>query len=83
MQALNIIIDIVLCAFSIFLIAVILLQSGRKTGVSGAITGGAEMIVGKQKARSMDAKLNKLTKIVAVAFMIIAVALVIINRFVA
>lgn len=83
MGVFNTIVQVVLCLFSVFLIAVILLQSGKKSGVSGAIAGGAEMIAGKQKARSWDAKLNKYTKIIAIAFMVLAVALVVINRFAA
>lgn len=39
------------------LIAVVLLQSGRSAGLSGAIGGGAEQLMGKQKARGIDALL--------------------------
>ena len=45
------------------------------------IGGGAEQLFGKQKGRSMDALFEKLTKISAVAFMVIAVLLLIIRRF--
>lgn len=83
MDVVSLIIKIVLCLFSLFLIIVVLLQSGNKSGISGAIGGGAEMLVGKTKARGMDAVLAKMTKIAAVGFMILAVALVVINRFAA
>jgi preprotein translocase subunit SecG len=49
--------------------------------MSGIIGGGAEQLFGKQKGRSMDALFEKLTKISAVAFMVIAVLLLIIRRF--
>ena len=38
---------------SIGLIAVVLLQSGKSAGLSGAISGGAEQLFGKQKARGL------------------------------
>ena len=82
MGVLMTIIQVILCVFSIFLIAVVLLQSGQNKS-SGAVGGGAEAIVGKKKARGMDAKLARLTKIVAIAFMILALVLVIIQRFAA
>lgn len=81
MDVVSLIIKIVLCIFSLFLIVVVLLQSGNKAGISGAIGGGAEAIMGKSKARGVDALLTKLTKISAVGFMILAVAMVLINRF--
>lgn len=81
MEILSLIIKIVLVVFSVFLIVVVLLQSGSKQGLSGAITGGAEQIFGKKKARGMDALLVKLTKVAAVGFMILATLLVIIHKF--
>jgi preprotein translocase subunit SecG len=81
MEILSLIIKIVLVVFSVFLIVVVLLQSGSKQGLSGAITGGAEQIFGKKKARGMDALLVKLTKVAAVGFMVLATLLVIIHKF--
>jgi len=80
MDVLELIIKIVLCIFSVFLIVVVLLQSGSKQGLSGAIAGGAESIVGKQKARGMDALLSKLTKIAAIGFVILAIVLVLLQK---
>ena len=81
MDVLSLIIKIVLVAFSVFLIAVVLLQSGQRSGISGAIGGGAEAMFGKKKARGMDALLVKLTKISAVGFMILAALLVVIQKY--
>ena len=61
----------------------LLYTSGNRTGLSGSISGGAEMIVGKSKARGMDARLAKLTKIAAVVVMILAAGLVVLSRFAA
>ena len=81
MEILALIIKIVLVVFSGFLIVVVLLQSGAKTGVPGAISGGAEAMWGKKKARGMDAFLAKMTKVAGIGFMVLAVALVVIQRF--
>ena len=77
----SLVIKIILVAFSVFLVAVVLLQSGQKSGVPGAIGGGAEQIFGKKKARGMEAMLVRLTKVAAVGFMILAVVLVLIQKF--
>lgn len=69
----EIFLKIVLVIVSLGLIAVILLQSGRSAGLSGSIGGGAEQLMGKQKARGVDALLSKLTVIFAVSFMILAI----------
>ena len=80
MDIVSLIIKIILCIFSLFLIIVVLLQSGN-TAKNGSIAGGAEAIMGKSKARGLDALLGKLTKVAAIGFMILSVALVIIQRF--
>lgn len=64
---------VLLIISSICLIAVVLLQSGRSAGLSGAIGGGAEQLMGKQKARGIDALLSKLTIVFAVLFIILAI----------
>jgi len=81
MEVLSLIIKIVLVAFSVFLIVVVLLQSGAKTGVPGAVGGGAEAMWGKKKARGLDATLKRLTKFSAVGFMILAVLLVVMQKY--
>ncbi|ADD02802.1 preprotein translocase, SecG subunit [Thermoanaerobacter italicus Ab9] len=60
---------------SIFLIVVILLQKGRSAGISGVIAGGAETFFGKNKARTMEGVLEKLTTIAAVLFIILSMVL--------
>ncbi len=70
----------ILCLCSVFLIAVILLQSG-KGGLSAALTGIDGGIGSKAKARGRDALFAKLTRIAGIAFMVIALAIMIISRF--
>ena len=53
---------------SIILIAVVLFQSGKSAGLSGSIAGGAETFFGKNKARTLDGILGKLTAVVAILF---------------
>ena len=57
---------------SLALIAVVMLQSGKSAGLSGAIAGGADTFLSKNKAKSLDAKLAKMTKWVAIGFMLLA-----------
>ncbi|WP_044641233.1 preprotein translocase subunit SecG [Risungbinella massiliensis] len=63
---------IVLSIVSVGLILVVLLQSSKSAGLSGTIGGGAEHVMGKAKARGMDALLGKLTTVLATLFMIAA-----------
>lgn len=63
---------IMLVVVSVLLIITVLLQSGRSAGLSGAITGGAEQIMGR-KARGLDAVLAKFTAGLAVAFILLSV----------
>jgi preprotein translocase subunit SecG len=59
---------ILLVLVSIALITVVLLQSGKSTGLSGAISGGAEQLFGKQKARGLDLILHRATIVLSVLF---------------
>ena len=60
---------------SLFLVVVILFQSGKSAGISGAIGGGADNFFAKGKAKSLDAKLAKMTKWVALAWVALTLVL--------
>ena len=62
------VLTIVHVILSIVLIAVVLFQSGKSAGLSGSIAGGAETFFGKNKARTLDGILGKLTAVVAILF---------------
>lgn len=64
---------ILLVIVSLALIVVVLLQSGKSAGLSGAISGGAEQLFGKQKARGMDLILHRVTIVLAVIFFLLAI----------
>lgn len=59
---------------SLSLIVVVLLQSGKSAGLSGAISGGAEQLFGKQKARGLELVLHRVTIVLAALFFILAIA---------
>ncbi len=67
---LNAILSGVQIILSIVLIAVVLFQSGKQAGLSGSIAGGAETFFGKNKARTIDGMLSRITTIVAILFII-------------
>lgn len=54
---------------------VVLMQSGKSAGLSGAIAGGAETFLSKGKAKTLDAKLAKATKWFALAFVLLTLSL--------
>ncbi|KGX84421.1 preprotein translocase subunit SecG [Pontibacillus litoralis] len=53
------------------LITLVLLQSGKSAGLAGSISGGAEELFGKQKARGMDAFFHKATVVTAVLLFVL------------
>ncbi|MGL4520979.1 MAG: preprotein translocase subunit SecG [Bacilli bacterium] len=57
------------------LIVLVLLQSGKSAGLSGAISGGAEQLFGKQKARGIDAFLQRATIVASVLFFGLTIAI--------
>jgi len=74
-----IVVRIFLIIASLILIASILLQSGKSAGMSGEIAGGAESIWGKNRGRSYEGKLEKLTTISAITFMVASLALIVLQ----
>lgn len=64
--------QVVLC---LILIVVVLFQSGNQRGLSGSIAGGAETFFGKNKGRTLDAKLKKWTSVIAALFLVTSIAL--------
>lgn len=74
MNTYEIILGIVLIITSVLLTAIVLFQEGRSAGLSGAIAGGAEQFLGKNKGRTMEQKLVKITKVLAGVFFVLALA---------
>ena len=68
MEILKIVITVLEVIFSVGLIAVVLMQSGKESGLSGAISGGADTYMGKGKSSTLDQKLASATKWVALVW---------------
>lgn len=79
MEILRIIVTIVFIIMCIALTGLVLMQEGKSAGL-GAISGMAETYWGKNKGRSMEGALVKITKFLAVAFIVLA-AILNISRF--
>ena len=71
----KIVLTVIQVLLAIFLIAVVLLQEGKTSGLSGAIAGGADTFLSKNKAKSWDAKLSRWTKWVAIAFVVLTLVI--------
>ena len=72
----------ILIIVSIVITVVVLMQEGRSQNLSGAIAGGAETFLGKSKARTVEAKLEKITKWLIVGFFVIVLAAFLIFLFI-
>lgn len=75
MSVLKMILTVLFVLVSIVITVVVLLQEGKSAGLSGSISGAAESYWGKNKGRSMEGKLEKITKILAIAFFVLAIVL--------
>ena len=60
---------------AVVLTAIVLMQHGKQQGLSGAIAGGAETFFGKNKGRTIDAMLKKVTAVMAILFVVSSVVL--------
>ena len=74
MEVVRIILTIVFILVCIALTALVLMQEGKSAGL-GSIAGAAESYWGKNKGRSMEGMLVKVTQYLAIAFIVIAVIL--------
>ena len=79
MSALVLVFTIIQLLAGIFLIAVVLLQSGKSAGLSGSIAGGADTFFSKGKAKTLDAKLARATKWIGALFLVLTFALLILG----
>lgn len=66
-------VKILLVIVSLALILAVLLQKGKSAGLSGAISGGAEHLFGKQKARGLDLVLSRATIVLGTLFVVLCV----------
>lgn len=64
---------------ALILIAIVLFQSGKSQGLSGAIGGVADSFLAKNKAKTIDAKLARATKWFGAVFLVLTLILLILN----
>lgn len=72
----------VIIVASIIITVVVLMQEGRSQNLSGAITGGADSFVGKSKGRTIEGKLERITKWLIAVFFVLVLAAFLIFLFV-
>ena len=60
---------------SVALIAVVLMQSGKEAGLSGALSGSSDSYLSKIKKGNLDAMLASSTKWIALAWVLLTLSL--------
>ena len=79
MDALNMVITILQLLCGLAIIVIVLFQSGKSAGLSGAIGGVADSFLAKNKAKTMYAKLARATKWIGAVFLILTLILLILG----
>lgn len=75
METVRVVVTIVYVIICIALTVIVLMQEGNSAGLSGAINGVADTYWGKNKGRSVEGGLVKVTRILTVLFIIISLIL--------
>ena len=79
MTRMNMAFTVIQVLLSLALVAIVMLQSGKSAGLSGAISGAADTFLSKNKAKTIDAKLAKATKWVAILWVVLTLVLCVIQ----
>ena len=74
MDILKIVLTILLVIDCVVLTVIVLMQEGKSAGL-GALSGASESFWGQNKGRSMEGALVKITRIAAILFVVLALAL--------
>ena len=75
----NMALTVIQVLLSLALVAIVMLQSVKSAGLSGAISGAADTFLSKNKAKTIDAKLAKATKWVAILWVVLTLVLCVIQ----
>ena len=75
MEALRIVLTVLEVITSVVLAVIILLQSGKEAGLSGAISGNSDSYLSKSVRGGMDKMLAKATKWVALVWLLLTLVL--------
>ena len=75
MDTLKTVLLIIQALSAVALTLVVTLQSGKSAGLSGAIAGAGESFMSRGNAKTMDAKLSRATKWIAIVFIILTLVI--------
>ena len=75
MEVLKIVLTVLEVIASVALIAIVLMQSGKEAGLSGAIAGNTESYMSKSKSGNLDKTLAAATKWVALVWILLTLVL--------
>jgi len=74
-MTLKLVISIIQFIACLALIVIVMLQSGKSAGLSGALGGNSDTFLAKNKNKELDARLAKMTKWVAAVFIVLTLVL--------
>ena len=75
MGALKAALTVLFILVSIAVVGIVLIQDGESGGLTGSISGGGETFWSKNKDRSAEGKIEKATKYLVIAFMVLSLLL--------
>ena len=75
MEVLKIVLTVVQVIASVALVAIVLMQSGKEAGLSGAIAGGSDTYMSKNKKGGLDKTLATATKWIALVWVLLTLSL--------
>lgn len=83
MNPIEIVGGVLLLIASILIILIVMMQSGRESNMSATLTGAvSESYLGKNQSRTREARLEKLTKILAIVFFVVTLVVNIVMAFI-
>ena len=75
MDILKTVLIVLECIASVALIAIVMFQSGKESGLSGALSGNSDTYLGKNQMASLDKKLASATKWIGLAWVLLTLVL--------
>ena len=75
MTVLKVILTVIFLIICVAMVVIVLMQEGDQSGLTSSISGGSGTFWEKNKGRSAEGKLEKLTKYAAVLFFVLALVL--------
>ncbi len=73
MNALDIVLGVLTVLLCLIVVVLVLMQQGKRSGVSSAVSGGSESFISGSKSRTKDATLKRMTRFAAIALMLLLV----------